>query len=235
MSSPEIIALHGNLGSPLDWEELGIPRLSAIDLWEWSELSYFEFAHELATNLSEGKEKPILAGYSLGGRLALYALAIHPDRWGGAIIASAHPGLPCVEDRLARVTSDRIWAERARDLPWLEFLGLWNAQPIFDGEEDCERSLGLQPRRDSIALAFETWSLGRQEDLRSNLRRFHAPVLWVSGARDRKFTSLAEEMDSVFLDLTREVLPETGHRVLGPDFVSVVMDWLVTPVFSLRA
>lgn len=235
MRAPEIIALHGNLGSALDWEELGLPGLTAIDLWEWSDLSYFEFAHELATNLSAGKEKPILAGYSLGGRLALYALAIHPDRWGGAVIASAHPGLSSVEDRVARQTSDRVWAERARDLPWSEFLEMWNAQPVFAGEKGRDRGADLEAHRDAIALAFETWSLGRQEDLRGNLRRFHAPVLWVSGEKDEKFTGLAAGMDDVFPRLTRHVLPETGHRVLGPPFAALVKDWLSGPVYSSEA
>ena len=39
------LALHGNLGSTGDWESLGLPGLQAVDLWDHSALSYFEFAH----------------------------------------------------------------------------------------------------------------------------------------------------------------------------------------------
>lgn len=210
----EIAALHGNLGSCQDWDALGLPGLRSIDLWEHSASSYFEFAHELATDLTSGMEAPILAGYSLGGRLALYAMAIHPERWSGAVIVSAHPGLCCVEDRLARRVSDEIWADRARTLPWHDFLEKWDTQSVLaDSRPPGDRS-GLEAQRESIALAFETWTLGRQEDLRKSLRQFHAPVLWVTGEQDEKFTALGNEMSEVFDNFERFVVPDCGHRVL---------------------
>lgn len=229
---PDILALHGNLGAKSDWEDLDIPKLTAVDLWEWSDLSFFEFAHELATSLSQGMDRPVLAGYSLGGRLALCAMAIHPERWGGAIIAGAHPGLPCAEDRMARRSSDAIWAKRARELPWPGFLKKWNEQPVFAAAEASQTQLDLESRRDSIAMAFETWSLGRQDDLRSSLRRFHAPVLWITGENDRKFSAFAEEMEGVFLNLTRMTLPGKGHRILGSEMSAEIHTWLSATSFS---
>ena len=219
------LALHGNLGSPADWEALSLPGLRAVDLWEHSALSYFEFAHELATTLSAGLEKPVLVGYSLGGRLALCAMAMHPDRWSGAVIVSAHPGLCCVEDRLARRVSDELWARDAREMAWPDFLEKWNSQAVFGGAPPTATQLALASRREAIALAFETWSLGRQEDLRSSLRSFHSPVLWITGEKDEKFTALAAEMGEVFTDFHHEVLPGCGHRVLAeqPEVVARVI------------
>lgn len=231
----EILALHGNLGHPSDWDALQLPGLRAVDLWNWTELSFFEFAHELATTLAKGMDRPILAGYSLGGRLALYAMAIHPERWGGAIIASAHPGLPRIEDRLARRTSDAIWAKRARDLSWDEFLSLWDEQPVFGGDRGNGSRGELESKRSSIALAFETWSLGRQENLRSALRRFQAPVLWITGEYDEKFSALGDEMRDVLPGMTREVLTGFGHRVLGAPMGRLVRSWLSATDFSRRA
>lgn len=209
------LALHGNLGSPADWESLGLPGLHPVDLWEHSALSYFEIAHELATTLSAGQGNPVLAGYSLGGRLALYAMAIHPERWSGAVIVSAHPGLCCVEDRLARRVSDEIWARDARTLAWPDFVEKWNAQSVLGGGAATAAQLALESRREAIALAFETWTLGRQDDLRRSLRSFHAPVLWITGAQDEKFTRLALEMGEVFTDFRHEVIPDGGHRLLA--------------------
>ncbi|MBP6785308.1 MAG: alpha/beta fold hydrolase [Verrucomicrobiales bacterium] len=213
---PPIIALHGNLGSPADWEAIGLPGLRAIDLWDYSALSFFEFAHELATTLTHGLEKPILAGYSLGGRLALQAMAMHPERWSGAVIVSAHPGLCCVEDRLARRISDEIWAKDAREMEWGAFLEKWNRQPVLASREKAISGdqLALESKREAIALAFETWSLGRQEDLRRSLRSFHIPVLWITGEHDEKFTRLGSEMADVFSDFRQEIIPGCGHRVL---------------------
>lgn len=230
---PPIIALHGNLGSPADWEAIGLPGLRAIDLWDYSALSFFEFAHELATTLTHGLEKPILAGYSLGGRLALQAMAMHPERWSGAVIVSAHPGLCCVEDRLARRISDEIWAKDAREMEWGAFLEKWNRQPVLASPEKAISGdqLALESKREAIALAFETWSLGRQEDLRRSLRSFHAPVLWITGEHDEKFTRLGSEMAEVFPNFRHAVIPGCGHRLLGekPKEVALLMggvcDW----------
>lgn len=213
---PAILALHGNLGSPADWEQIGLPGLRAIDLWDHVGLGVAEFAAALAGPLSEGLEKPLLAGYSLGGRLALHALAAFPDRWSGAVIVSAHPGLTCVEDRLARSSSDAVWAGRARELPWSDFLERWNDQPLF-GEVSAalrDRQKSLESRRESIATAFETWSLGRQENLRPSLGRFRGPVVWITGGTDERFSRIGAEMAGIFSDFRQVVVPGCGHRVL---------------------
>lgn len=213
---PPILALHGNLGTTADWALPGLPDIHPIDLWDHVDLDFHDFAEALAGPLSTGFEKPILAGYSLGGRLALHALAAFPERWSGAVILSAHPGLCCVEDRLARRTSDAIWAERARTMPWEEFLDRWNAQPLFGrvSEELLSRQRGLEPHREAIAQAFEHWSLAGQEDLRPSLAGFGGPVLWITGEKDVRFTRIGEEMAAVFIDFRHVVVPGCGHRVL---------------------
>jgi len=213
-SGSPIVALHGNLGSPADWEALSLPGLRAVDLWEFSSLSFCEFADELATSLTRGLEKPVLAGYSLGGRLALHAMARHPNRWSGAVILSAHPGLCCIEDRLARRISDEIRARDAREMEWGAFVEKWNRQTVLGGAFPTPSQLALEPRREAIARAFESWSLGRQEDLRRKLSSFHAPVLWVTGENDEKFTRLGAEMADVFTRFRHELIPGCGHRVL---------------------
>jgi len=218
MSDPvsPIIALHGNLGSPDDWSGLSLPGLRAVDLWAFSSLSFAEFADELATTMTEGLEKPVIAGYSLGGRLALHAMARHPERWSGAIILSAHPGLCCTEDRIARRVSDEIWARDARKMEWGTFLEKWNRQTVLDGGGGFATlsQLALESRREAIACAFESWSLGRQEDLRRSLSSFQSPVRWITGERDEKFTRLGAEMGGVFERFNHAVIPGCGHRLL---------------------
>lgn len=229
MSAPApILALHGNLGTPDDWKLPGLPDIHTIDLWDHVDLDFHAFAAALAGPLSDGLEKPILAGYSLGGRLALHALAAFPERWSGAVIISAHPGLCCVEDRIARRSSDAIWAERARTLEWGEFLDQWNGQALFAAVSESlrDRQRFLEPRRRAIANAFERWSLGKQDDLRRRLRRFDKPVVWISGADDPRFTRIGAEMTSVFPVFRHVVVPGVGHRVLEEAAEEVVREVL---------
>jgi len=206
-----VLALHGNLGSPGDWENLGIPGLEAVDLWDHSEKGFEEMARWLARRA--GDERPVLAGYSLGGRLALHAIALHPDMWSGAVIVSAHPGLQSEAERTDRRARDGEWSRWARELPWIEFLRRWDSQGVLGGTAPEGRK-ALDPFRHSVAAAFENWSLGRQEDLRPALRDCRVPVSWLTGERDRKFTALGEEMASVLPRCRHEVVPGAGHRLL---------------------
>lgn len=233
--TPPILALHGNLGTASDWDALGLPNCRAVDLWDLAGLSFFEMAHELATTLSEGLERPVLAGYSLGGRLALHALAIHPERWGGAVILSAHPGLADGEARTCRREVDAEWARLARELRWDEFLERWNGQGVLADSPVPDGRRGLEARREEIALAFETWSLGRQGELRSQLRRFHEPVLWITGENDEKFTGIGAEMASVFPEFRHEILKGAGHRVLLPETGETVREWIEASVRATGA
>lgn len=213
--APAIVALHGNVGCAEDWEALRLPNLRAISLWEHAALSLPMVAHKLAHGLSDGLERPVIAGYSLGGRLALHAMVGDPERWGGAIILSAHPGLCSEEERLSRRISDGEWARMAREMPWSAFLEKWNRQAVF-GEEAkiTSEQLALESQREGIALAFENWSLGQQRDLRKVLRNFAAPVLWITGSEDAKFTALAVEMQDVFPKWEHRIVSGAGHRLL---------------------
>tara|TARA_R110000850_G_scaffold145866_4_gene268083 strand:- start:1347 stop:2036 length:690 start_codon:yes stop_codon:yes gene_type:complete len=225
MSSPPIIALHGNLGAAHDWERLNIPGVDAVDLWAFSDLPLDEFAMFLTEEIVDSDDRPNIAGYSLGGRLALQTLASFPDRWGGAVILSAHPGLTDEAEKEARRTADGEWAEKARTLLWEEFLQEWNDQPMLSDSPVSKEQQAVESHREAVAMAFEYWSLGTQSDLREPLQEFEGPVLWITGERDQKFHRFGEEMSEVFGSFEHVVLPGHGHRCLTPDAAAVIRDW----------
>lgn len=213
MSDLRFVALHGNVGSPADWDALELPRLHALNLWHLAGGDMKSFADDLANDWgSDGRT--ILLGYSLGGRLALTALCRHPTAFAGAIILAAHPGLTTDETRQARRDSDAIWAHRARELPWTEFLAQWNAQPVFGSDPPPDRS-NLEPFRFSIADAFLHWSLGCQPDLRNALEKIQIPILWLTGERDQAYTAMAQEIIGGLPRCQHRIIPEAGHRLLG--------------------
>lgn len=216
-----IFALHGNLGSTEDWQvcEFFSADHQAVDLWDQVEsgIGLEPWAEKLCDRASI-EEKPWLAGYSLGGRLALQAMASAPRMWGGALIISAHPGLADPSDREARLRSDRDWAEKARCGEWEDFLEEWNAQSVFAGEPRpavLEGQRALQSRREAVALAFENWSLGHQSDLGEPLSACDFPVLWLTGANDAKFSALGAVMSSLLPNCEHRVIQDCGHRILS--------------------
>jgi 2-succinyl-6-hydroxy-2,4-cyclohexadiene-1-carboxylate synthase len=192
-----IVALHGNLGGPEDWSAVKsmVPGdWITPNLWtepEW-----------------ETQPGDLLVGYSLGGRLALQRAVLQPERFRAVIVLSAHPGLKTDQERAERIQQDLQWAQWCRELPWREFLARWDAQSVL-GDSAVDRGW-LEAHREAIAQGFENWSLGRQPDLRANLQRLRCPLVWMTGAKDAKFTKLAAEAGVG----THVVVPEAGHRLL---------------------
>lgn len=222
-------ALHGNFGSPADWDAVltGIPAPSPVHCWNlWEirrrhpEAATLEgFTRWLNRQASqEAGIRPdfrILAGYSLGGRLALQALALRPDLWQAAILLAPHPGLEDPAERSARLRHDQSWADRTRQAPWPDLLTRWNAQPVLAGGPAPSAAEEWRPE---IAGAFEDWSLGHQPDsLLAALADHPLPVLWITGERDVKFTALGAAAARVVPQVRHHILPGCGHRLLQQD------------------
>ena len=212
-----IHALHGNLGSPGDWEGLELPGLETIDLWSWQErfpgISLETFGRRFTESVVTRDRVPVLLGYSLGGRLALQALAASMEQWKAVILVSVHPGLESEPERKERMIGDRDWAQRARNLPWPEFLEAWNAQPVLAGQVPGREMGGLAERREAIARAFESWSLGLQQAMDLELVGCRTPVLVVHGERDEKFGTLASRFTASLPEAEVRMIPGAGHRL----------------------
>ncbi|NWK57179.1 alpha/beta fold hydrolase [Verrucomicrobiaceae bacterium N1E253] len=237
-----IWALHGAVGRPADWLGLsdalrahGLPlrgEVRRLDLWRFLDccpMPLSQFGDTLASEIARVDDEPILIAYSMGGRLALHALIARPELWKAAVIISAHPGLQEESERAVRRAQDAIWSARALKGDWREFLEQWQAQSVLaDGPAMPDR-MQLKDRRTSVARSFVDWSLGAQQDLRPQLRAVSCPVLWLSGARDEKFTALAEEVVPFFQNASHQVLEDCGHRVpweKSEAFAGVCVQWL---------
>lgn len=209
-----LILLHGNLGSPRDWEPClplwrhhGI-RCHPVDLWEM--LSHgpisLEAAGEKIRALAPDGEPCMLAGYSLGGRLALHAA--QGGFWQGLVLLSANPGLADEAERARRLAADRCWAELCLNASPGELIAQWNAQSVFEGGSNDFPPPEYDPQR--VSLAWDCWSLGRQRDCSAWLTSTSLPLLWLTGERDPRFTAMATACRP---DAVR-VLPGAGHRLL---------------------
>jgi 2-succinyl-6-hydroxy-2,4-cyclohexadiene-1-carboxylate synthase len=213
-SPPEVLALHGFLGSGEDFEALhaNLPlSLSAPDLHGADAASIGELA-ELVAGPS------IAMGYSMGARVAL-ALALRRPL-EALILIGATAGIPDESERAARREADEAWARRLQSEGIDAFLAQWDAQPVLAGhaaipEPWQSRFRGRRRRADPTALAhaLRQWGTGSMTPLWDRLRSIAAPVLILTGSADRKFEEPARVLASRLPDAVHVEIPDAGHAV----------------------
>lgn len=203
-----IIALHGFLGLPSDWNLFETSPLNLYSL-EWTSLK--NCAAQI--NAMNHFDKPILMGYSLGGRLALHALIQEPSKWSGGIIISAHPGLSDPTEKTDRLKRDEEWALKFEHQEWASLMNDWNNQEVFKHSVHPQRE-EKDYDRSKLAAILRTCSLGKQEDLREQIRQLQIPLLWIAGEKDPVFSKLAREMELLHSYSHAVIVPNASHRVV---------------------
>src|SRR5687768_14571218 len=117
---PAVLFLHGFMGSSADWQDVVAATMDlayciALDLpGHGSSLGLTPEAYTMegttqaaVQTLDELEvERPAIAGYSMGGRLALYLALRYPERCAGLFLESTSPGLESGEERKARREAD---------------------------------------------------------------------------------------------------------------------------------
>lgn len=212
----EVVALHGFLGLPSDWQHFDrVAKIHAVDLWQGIDRLPTENAFDLwAERFEPVGEKPVLLGYSMGGRLAMHLASKRPELFSGVMIVSANPGLVNESEKPARLANDLQWAERFRSEPWETVIGAWNAQPVLrtpPGAMQLPRNES-DFDRNALARALDIWSLARQRDLRRSIANLPIPALFVSGEKDTKFDQLMRGLELPKRSEYRAVAG-AGHRV----------------------
>jgi 2-succinyl-6-hydroxy-2,4-cyclohexadiene-1-carboxylate synthase len=209
-----IYALHGFLGLPEDWKGM-FPQARCIDVLEVGtpgpKLGILEWAKRLNQLASPEQFPRILLGYSLGGRLAMHALADRPDLWSAAVIISAHPGLKTQEEKQKRLIGDRQWAERFETESWDHLMQAWNSQAVFTEEAQPRQEKNYL--RDHLCNVFRYWSLGHQEDMAPQLAKLSMPILWIAGEKDFRYALLANQVQLAHPNSQVWIAPNSGHRV----------------------
>lgn len=162
-----------------------------------------------------------LAGYSMGGRLALGLLVRHAELFASATLIGASPGLPDGAERALRGTRDEEWARLLDDEGLPTFVAAWEALPLFDTQTElsADRRMhqdrirrGHDPR--GLARSLRVAGLSRMPDYRPELPCVEIPVRLVVGEADEKFRALAVEMAVALPRATLTVVPGAGHNIV---------------------
>src|SRR5436190_20383645 len=159
----------------------------------------------------------VIAGYSMGGRLALALALRRPERVRRLVLVSASPGLARAEERAERCAADAALADRIERIGLDAFAREWAAQPLFADQPQAVAALAHEDRlrRSAADHAAQLRGLGTgvMPPLWRRLGEVGVPVRLVVGERDAKFRAIGEQMRERLPDAELVVVPGAGHAV----------------------
>jgi 2-succinyl-6-hydroxy-2,4-cyclohexadiene-1-carboxylate synthase len=221
----ELVLLHGFTHTGASWDPVlaalgGGVRAAAPDIRghgaasEREPVDLVTVLDDLARLAGEGF---VLAGYSMGGRLALHLALAHPDRLRTLVLIGASPGLADPSERAARRRSDQQLAD------WIERSSIervaetWARQPLLAGLTP-ELSQGvhrdrLRSRPAGLARALRGLGTGALPSLWGRLGELSLPVVVLVGERDHKFQAVGRQMVARLPQAEMVIAPGAGHAV----------------------
>jgi 2-succinyl-6-hydroxy-2,4-cyclohexadiene-1-carboxylate synthase len=168
----------------------------------------------------------VLAGYSMGGRLALHAALALPGRVARLVLISAGAG---IEDAAARAhrreADDRLAAEIERaGVEW--FTRHWRTVPLFAEDppwiadevaQDERRSTAAQ-----LAASLRGLGPGAMAPMWDRLGELAMPVAVLAGSRDGRYVAQGRRLATMIAGATLEIVDGAGHRLAleAPDTVA---------------
>ena len=225
-----LLLLHGFTGTPGSWDlvrNLLPPGLRVVSPWlvghgrPETALEIETFEGEVERLLAAVEGPLLVAGYSLGARLALAAAVRQPERVRAAVLVSGSAGLDTAEARADRERVDQRWIELlARD--GLEsFVAEWEAQPLFATQSAlsselrrAERERRLAHTARGLAHSLRTTGTGRMPPYRSALPSLPQAVEIVTGALDPRFCAIGQSLARELPRSNFTEVADAGHNLL---------------------
>jgi 2-succinyl-6-hydroxy-2,4-cyclohexadiene-1-carboxylate synthase len=162
-------------------------------------------------------ERFTLAGYSMGGRIALHGALALADRVERLVLIGASPGIADPAERAARRGADERLADEIERSSIEEFAIRWAATPVLSGQPPqlaaAAHADRLRSAPEGLARALRGLGTGALPSLWGRLGELAMPVALVVGERDAKFRAIAGEMEARIADGEVVVVPGVGHAV----------------------
>jgi 2-succinyl-6-hydroxy-2,4-cyclohexadiene-1-carboxylate synthase len=160
-----------------------------------------------------------IAGYSFGGRLALYLALEFPDRFDQVILESTSVGLATSSDRQLRVVTDQHTCDQLSLNSYSDFIKDWYQQPIFATINKHPNFPDLIQRRiqtnqvEKLAKSLQYAGLGVQPFLGDKLKIHDRPILLIVGDLDKKFVELNQAIERECPLTNLKVILNCSHNV----------------------
>ena len=225
-SSETLLLLHGFTQTGRSWDGViaSLPpkryRAVAPDLrghGAAAALRPVSFAACIEDLLALAPRRFALAGYSMGGRLALALALAHPDRVSSLALISTTAGIADDGERARRRAADeRLAAEIERD--GIErFALVWGSQPLFADQPEAVRLRAnadrLRNDAPGLAASLRGMGAGAMASLWSRLDELRPPVVVIAGARDTRYVEIGERLAAAVAGARLVIVPDAGHAL----------------------
>jgi 2-succinyl-6-hydroxy-2,4-cyclohexadiene-1-carboxylate synthase len=221
--APNLVLLHGFTNTGASWDQVtsALPeryRSLAPDIRGHgiaSAVRPVSLAGVVADVGTAAAERFELAGYSMGGRLALHAALALSERVRRLVLIGASPGIADPGERdQRRAADDRLAAEVER-MTIEAFAERWSRTGVLaDQPADVRAAVHRDRLRNTpagLAAALRGLGTGALPSLWERLPELDVPVELVVGERDAKFQAIAAEMAAALADARVHVLGGAGH------------------------
>jgi 2-succinyl-6-hydroxy-2,4-cyclohexadiene-1-carboxylate synthase len=158
-----------------------------------------------------------VAGYSMGGRIALHLALAMPGSVSRLVLVGASPGIADPVERAERRRADERLAGELEGLTIDEFARRWARTPVLAGLPDevlaRVHTDRLRSTPEGLAAALRGLGTGALPSLWRRLGELPMPVVLVVGERDERFTAIGWKMAASIADAELVVVAGAGHAV----------------------
>ncbi len=218
MNNP-IVFIHGSGDSARIWrlqvEHFGAQHAFAIDLpghgqrpdtfsAEVTVQDYARTAYEILTKELE-LQRPIIAGHSLGGAIALTMALDYPNQLGGLILVGTG----------ARLRVHPTFLEDARQTPEEARIRLSELAMAQTTATTVSQSVVQEQTAPGPTILYRDLSACNVFDVISRLYEIHLPTLIICGTDDRlTFPKYSEYLHQHIQGSILRIIPNAGHYVM---------------------
>ncbi len=249
----QVVALHGFANTEAQWDAVAAALPASIHLRTVALPGHVNGApvgsswNATVENLAQVVNPPgqqpaaLVIGYSLGARLTLGLVAAgHVEH---VVLVSVHPGLQLEAERAARGIADAAWARLLRTQGIADFARAWQAQPLFDSQQQVSADLRsaratqrLRHHPTQLADALLCLGLAAMPDYRDVIAANQHRIHLVVGALDSKFVAIAQQLTTAHPDVQCTQIPGCGHdpTLESPTVVAQLLAEVATSVHSRR-
>ncbi len=239
-----VILVHGFAQSASSWFDVGARMLDERDVYALdlvghggsavpasaAPYSLRAMGEALLDFIELVPGRPVVVGYSMGGRVALAALleagpAAFAKKTRGLLLESAGFGPKTEGEREIATQRDAATVRRLRETSLADFMEYWENLPLFESQRALPKRKRAMVRAGRLANDPEALARCVECAGQHRMPSFHettqalrdlgmrgCPTLYLTGAKDAKYSRVANDLHAAGVVPTR-VAPKAGHNV----------------------